>query len=421
MGSSVKKIIFLLPYLNVNATSAERFKSFIVAAEKDSGFETEVITFDYGIKRSYFSGLSVQNVDFLYPKNYRKLKVDFNFVQKLAFKCLNLGYFKLWRLFQLLHLILFQTDIFYPGKINKEFSVSNKDTLVVCSGSHFSLFSSGKSLCDEFGYKLIVDYRDPWTFGYKAIDGFVLVQKFKIFFGRIKEIRILKRASLVITVSESLKSFFPKKYQHKIEVFTNGSNFSSEEVKPNQFPTDFNLVYAGTIYNEQLREEVFFSALKKFIYDKDKSRIKLQFLGAKENNVLLHTIKKYDLQSISEVTPRLNREDFLSHMNNASSFFHLRYDDKTNVISSKLSEYLIFKKPIILPVSDNGDIAELVGSKKGNFVCETQEEILETLNNLWERFESNKPANLDGSTVSENMLTRSQIAEVLIKEIKELP
>lgn len=417
MEPQQKRLIFILPYLNVNTTSAERFKSFINVAESYPGLGTEVITFEYGIHRSYFYGLSTDNIDFFQPKSYRKLNVKFNYLQKIAFWSLNSGHIKLWRFFQLMHLILFRKDIFYPGNINKYFSKSKVETFVFCSGSHFSIFVTAKKLCDTFGYKLILDYRDPWTFGYTAIDGFEFVQKLKIFFGRTKEIKLLQSAFLITTVSESLRQFFPKKYSDKIEVIPNGSNFNKEDVTPNEFPEYFNLVYAGTIYNEQLKEKIFFDAFSKFIKDKDKSKIRLQFIGANRTKGLSKLIAKYDLQSVSLITPRLIKSEFVQYMNNASVFLHFRFHNKSNVISSKLAEYLNFRKPILLPVSDKGDIAQSIVLNQAGFVCRDVESVLYTLNLLWEKFERKESTTLVSAIHESQKITRLEIAKQLLEKI----
>ncbi len=421
MQTQTKKIIFIFPYLNVNTTSAERFKSFIIASEENTRVETEVITCDYRVKRSYFSGLSLENIDFFLPKNHQSLTVKFNFIQRIAFWSLNKGLFKLWRAFQLLHLIFYHTDVFYPGDISKYFSKSTKETIVFCSGSHFSLFSAAKSICDTSGYKLVIDYRDPWTFGYQAIDGFAIVQKLKAFFGRKKELIFLESAALVTTVSESLKAFFPAKYQYKIRVISNGSNFTEDEINPNPFPTNFNLVYAGTIYNQQLKEETFFEVFKLFLIGKDNSKIKLQFLGADGNVNLTKLIKKYSLESVTYMSPRLAKADFLNSMNNASAFIHLRFDQNRKVISSKLAEYLNFKKNVILPVSDNGDIAESILENHAGFVCDSYEDIQQTLNLLWEKHQRKESAIVISRNYSGEARDRRQIAKELIEEILLIP
>jgi hypothetical protein len=62
-NSDKKEIIFILPYLNVNTTSAERFKSLISAFDANDNFKVRILIIDYKLKRSYFTGLQTNSLD----------------------------------------------------------------------------------------------------------------------------------------------------------------------------------------------------------------------------------------------------------------------------------------------------------------------------------------------------------------------
>ena len=414
--NSVKRIIFILPYLNLNTTSSERFKSFIKAAEANVNLVVEVITIDYGINKSYFAGLSKENVDYYYPENHKAVKFSLNIIQRLGFLAINNQIRFLWRVFQLLHLLIYGQDIFYPGNINLR-SVVESEGFVFCSGSHFSLFSTGKTLAQSLNYKLILDYRDPWTFGYNPVDGVKFVHYLKVFFGRRREINLLNSADLVTTVSKSIKDFFPLNFINKVNVVPNGSNFFQTHLTPNLPHTSFNIVYAGTIYNEQLIEEDFFQALKTFIEQKNISRIKLEFLGASGNPKLKELIYRYRLNPITTITPRLKKEEFCLKMNQASVFIHLRYSNKKHIISSKQAEYLNFAKPILLPISDYGDLATSILEHQAGYVTENKEAFILKLNELWQKFENGESLKMNHSTEFLEEMSREYIANKLINEL----
>ncbi|MFC5283699.1 hypothetical protein [Pedobacter alpinus] len=417
-----KQIVLILPYLNVNTTSAERFKSFIRAFELNNSLNTNVITFDYGIKKSYFLGLETTPADSFSPKNYQIIKVKLNLIQSLGVRFLNNDFKKLWRIFQLLHLIIYQKDIFYPNFSLNDLNIELKNNdYIFTSGSHFSLFEIAENLSKKFGLKLILDYRDPWTLGYNPIDGLSVIHYLKILISRKKEIKLLNSAFLITTVSESLKSFFPLHYQSKIKIFANGSNFLIEEVEKQTQTKTFQIVYAGTIYREQLQDETFFESLQGFVVNKKTENIKLKFLGVGDNKSLKKLIKKYNLKNITSYTHRLKRDEFLLQMNNTSIFLHLKYGNKKDVISSKQAEYLMFNRPILLPVSDNGDIAESILKNKAGFVCNNQSEVLKALESIWTKFKNQENLYLNRIETYNFNISREKIAKDFVNMVLNPP
>src|SRR5690606_14096607 len=102
---------------------------------------------------------------------------------------------------------------------------------------------------------------------------------------------------------ESLKSFFPKEIQLKTTVVENGSNYNEEEIMPliNAKPSTFNLVYIGTIYDEQLQDETFFESFSIFKKNiKDSTSISLKFIGSKRNKKLISVLNKHNLLDVVE-------------------------------------------------------------------------------------------------------------------------
>ncbi|OAQ38781.1 hypothetical protein A5893_12085 [Pedobacter psychrophilus] len=413
-----KEIIFILPYLDVNTTSAERFKSFIAAFEENKQFILRIIIIDYNLERSFFSGLEINNSNAPFSNKFcENIKPKLNFIQKLGFRFLKSGEKKKWRLLQLLHLLVYKTDIFYPGNISIQ--KRSNTGFIFSSGSHFSFFSTASQIAKNLRFDIILDYRDPWTYGYTAIDGKEWVQKSKYFFGRIKEIRYIKQAQFITTVSESLKNFFPVKFHNKILVLPNGSNYTNHHVINETPKNAFNIVYVGTIYNDQLRENIFFHALNKFIKNKDLSQISLKFIGSSQNSNLIKMIKNFKLEEITEITPRLNNNQVLNYLNNASIFLQFKYGNRNDVISSKQAEYLMFRRPILLPISDNGDIAESILKYKAGYVCESESQIIDTLELLWEKFKNGENLFINQPQEFIESISRKKIAEDFARLLTE--
>jgi glycosyltransferase involved in cell wall biosynthesis len=235
------------------------------------------------------------------------------------------------------------------------------------------------------------------------------------------EMHILKNADHIITVSESLKSFFPPEFQHKITVIENGSNFEQEEIitKINCKPSQFNVVYLGTVYDDQLFEEDFFIAFAEFYKNSTvKEQISLKFIGSDKNLKLKKILKKYGLDEISEITVRVDNETLIQYLLNASIFLHLRFKGRSKIISSKISDYLMFRKPILLPVSDKGDIADSITHYNAGYVCNGVGETLESLREEYKKYLTGESIVLHKNDFS--WLSRKELAKKLTKIISSL-
>jgi hypothetical protein len=414
-----KDIIFLLPYLHVNTTSAERFKSFISAFISDKRCRLSVIVIQYPSRKSFFPGFGLK-VDSLMEITTLNYKAQLNFIQKTGFYFLERDFIKLWKICKLLQLIFFRTDIFHPGNLSELTNqfIKNEGSIII-SGGPFSFFYPAYLLSKKLNYQLIVDYRDPQTFGYIPLDGFSFIYRLRMWLERGREITVIKNTFLISTVSNSLKQFFPKEYHKKINIFPNGSNFLHKNVIKISPIDKFNIVYAGTIYDDQLKNDDFFSAFRSFIEGRNCSKISLQFVGSNQNPKLKEKILEYKLEHYTEITPRLKKIKLLKYLNNASVFLHLKYGDKKDIISSKQAEYLMFRRPILLPVSDEGDLKESILSNNAGYVCYKKDDILKSLELLWSKFLNKENLFIEQPSEFIENLSREKIAEKFVKQILE--
>ena len=324
------------------------------------------------------------------------------------------------KIFLALHLMFYKVDHWFVSK--EDISTINLNASVIISGGTSGIIKSASYLADKNKAKLVLDYRDPLNFGYHLLETNNLFYKFKRFFTIRNEIRFLRKADHIITISESLKRFFPKEFQEKISVIENGSNYEFNLIKDsiNQKPKEFNIVYLGRIYNEQLLDKTFFTAIKVFIKQHkitDES-FKIYFIGSKLNLLLPEIITKYGLNSFTHTTERLEEEGILNYLLNASMFLHLKYGDRSQIITSKNADYLMFKKPILLPVSDKGDLAESITKYKAGYICSGIEETVNALNKEYNKFLNKESVTLDNGDFS--FLSRSEISKKLLAVIKNL-
>src|SRR5690606_8137834 len=152
--------------------------------------------------------------------------------------------------------LLFREETLTPRDFNliETLNKNNKDGYIITFGTQYGNFKYAFKLASHLNLKLVLDYRDQWTYGYQNLQGIKSDYKLKRAILRKTEESLLKKASLITTVSKTLKSYFPSEFQHKIHVIPNGSNYEESDIREKEDKT-FNIVYTGTIYNDQRSEE----------------------------------------------------------------------------------------------------------------------------------------------------------------------
>lgn len=315
-----------------------------------------------------------------------------------------------------LHILVYKTDQ-WVADISDFNAIDKYQPTIVMAGGGGGIIETAYKLSRKYHAKLILDYRDPWNFGYNLLETNKFANQFKKRFTIKRELELLGIADHIITVSASIKSFFPSQFHHKISIIENGSNFEPRILVDAIVgkPKCFNIVYSGTIYDEQLKDVSFFVALKKFIERNNilKGGTVLKFLGSSKNKLLPGLLKKHFLEEHSIITDRLTQDDVKTHLSNASIFLQLKYDDRSQIITSKQADYLMFRKPILLPNSDHGDIEESIKKYNAGYVCDGKvESIIAVLQKEYNKHLSGVSCTLDEKDLSN--LSRNKIAEKLL-------
>lgn len=331
--------------------------------------------------------------------------------------------------------MLLMTYFFFTGKeifdLGKEFHKYKKKTnivltsedIVIASFPSIAIHNLGFSLKQEFGCKLVLDYRDPGVFGYQLIEENRIMSILRRFFLKRKELRNLKSADLVVTISDSIRSLFPEKYREAIQVIRNG--YDIRKINFNlikHHPYTFKLVYLGSVYNDQLVDTTFFKAVRKFI---DKNVIQpqyfqIRFIGTGESLKLKETIKYFDLDPYTYVGEKMPLEQIYSELYSTAMFFHLKYGDRKEIITTKQYEYLAFQKPILLPVNDYGDLEQNIKKYKAGFVCENTDQIVSVLENTFDNHFNGNPSKVSRTENELYDLSRQGQEEKLLKLIEML-
>jgi len=410
-----KEVILIITHdLSINQTSTFRYFSFINAL-KDKGHIVKGISFDFQFKPHPINSLEKLSGDFSTNSDISIIKpIKNNIIQKLLILSdkIKTPYF-IKKFLLALHIIIYKSDQWLIDISNFDFCDSLKPTVII-SGGAGGIIKSSYLLAKKYNAKLIIDYRDPWNLGYQLLETNSYIHFFKKKLTISSELKYLKYAEHITTVSDTLKSFFPSNFHHKITVIENGSNFEISDTDYNFDFKSFNITYTGTLYDDQLKDHSFFMAFSDFIKENLISHdvLKLQFIGSKKNVSLIEIIKKYELESYTNVTSRLNLMKLKKILQETWLFLHLKYGDRRGIITSKNADYILFNKPILLPNTDHGDIAASILKNKAGYVCNGKiDDIKEVLKTEFQKFLNGVDPRLFNQINSS--MTRSEIAKKL--------
>ncbi len=298
-----------------------------------------------------------------------------------------------------------------------------KEDIILVSFPSLAIHNLGYALKQEFGCKLILDYRDPGVFGYQQIEDNKILSFLRKRFLKRNELRNLKAADLIVTISASIRNLFPEKYRDQIEVIRNGFDFKKINFNLiKHHPYTFKLIYLGTVYNDQLEDTTFFKAIRKLIdlHVIQPQYFQVKFVGTGESLRLKEIIRHYHLEPYVQVSQKMPIEQVYTELYSAAMFFHLKYGNRKEIITTKQYEYLAFQKPILLPVNDDGDLEESIKRYQAGYICENENDIIQFLKQSIDNHFQNKPARVERTEAELYELSRQGQEEKLLKLIDKL-
>lgn len=244
----------------------------------------------------------------------------------------------------------------------------------IVTANPYNQFRFGYLLNKKYSIPWIADYRDDWTTS--EINTSIIFNRFLLFFNKRSEKKWVRTSSLITSVS--------KYYAKKIESFVgipgvellNG--FDEDNYKGlNQTYTmkndALNIVYNGSLYDTQPIEE-FIAVVRELnlMYD---NYINIYFPGLAFNksqaNRLTNLVKGFENHIF--ISERISKIKVLNLQNQCDLLLMISHTGYKGIPSSKLYEYIGFKKPILLFPSDK-DIIENTLDKTGlGVICNTTE------------------------------------------------
>ena len=225
-----KKIV-LLTYYYSPGIKAGGFRAINLSKSLAKTNQVTVITAERGFDNSYTRS---RNLRVIRVRMWPRIPISTN---NLVMRKIRLLWNKLSMPDSFIGWILFA--IWAILKVNRQEGVD----VIIATGPPFSTMIAPYFVNIAKKIPYIMDYRDPWTmYEWKLLYD---VKKYK----RI-ESAIIKRASLIVKVTEEMGSAFIREanYDKAVEIITNGYSELMYSCKPKELKNKIRIVYAGNYY-----------------------------------------------------------------------------------------------------------------------------------------------------------------------------
>jgi len=232
---------------------------------------------------------------------------------------------------------------------------TNKVDLILATGEPFVLFSYADALSKEFKTPWVADYRDPWTQRKIKNSSFVF-DTWNAYF----EKKIVQSAAEINTVSDFCRLQITRLIKDKqLNIIPNG--FDAEAGKPTvsiEQPSDvLTIGFAGTIYEWHPIKSIL-SVLESYLAAHPLDKIHINFYGInieKEMNTMLATAFK-DIQTNITIFPKVPNDKIIEELSKNNVL--LLFNDYS-ILGTKIFDYLISQRKILLCYADDGDALQL--------------------------------------------------------------
>ena len=244
-------------------------------------------------------------------------------------------------------------------KFLQKYLNSNKVDAIISTGPPHSMHLIAQKLHKKNKLKWIADFRDPWTDLYYNKD--FSEQSFAKKKYKILEKSVLKNADCVLTVSESLKEQFSINAR-RVEVITNGYDNETRSAEDTVLDKLFTISYIGLL-PKQSNPKLFFKVLQELCSQNEdfKNDLKLNFIGDISDDVRVEVLKN-NLEKNTSFKGYVDHEKAIEFQNKAQVLLLLipNIEKSKGILTGKLFEYLIAKRPILAIGPEDGDLAEIL-------------------------------------------------------------
>ena len=250
----------------------------------------------------------------------------------------------------------------------KKYLKTNKIDVVITTGPPHSMHLIGLNLNKELNIKWIADFRDPWT----EIDYFqqLPLTKKAIEKHHSLEKEVLKNADAVLVVGKTMQENFSK-FNSKVITVTNGFD---EALTPENVALDpkFSVTHIG-LMNADRNPKMLWEVLAEIVSENEEfsKDFDLKLIGKADASVIAD-ISKYRLSKNVQVIDYVTHDKVVEFQQKSQVLLLIvnNVPSAKGILTGKIFEYLMAKRPILAIAPSNGDVSEIINETNSGVVID---------------------------------------------------
>ena len=253
-------------------------------------------------------------------------------------------------------------------KYLKKYLEENKINLVITTGPPHSMHLIGLNLKQQLKIKWIADFRDPWT----EIDYFhqLPLSKKAIEKHHHLEEEVLKKADAVLVVGDSMKKKYLK-YNKNVITVTNGFD-EVEESEVVELDSKFSLTHIG-LMNADRNPRMLWEVLAEIMNENlsFEADFELKLIGKLDPSIL-DDVASYQLSEKIQVIDYVSHNKVIQYQKKSQVLLLIvnNVPSANQIITGKIFEYLMAKRPILAIAPTTGDLSEIINKTNSGDVID---------------------------------------------------
>ncbi len=272
----------------------------------------------------------------------------------------------------------------------KTYLKENKVAVIITTGPPHSTHLIGLHLKKKLGIKWIADFRDPWT----EIDYFhqLPLTKRALKKHHFLEKEVLKNADAVLVVGNTMNEKYSK-FNTNVNTITNGFD---GEIKDATIKLDakFSLTHIG-LMNADRNPKILWQVLSEISSENIEfaADFELKLIGKVAHSVV-KDISNYKLTKNVQIIKYVPYNEVIAFQKKAQVLLLIvnNVPSANQIITGKIFEYLMAKRPILAIAPINGDLAEIVDTTNSGFVIgfNEKDKLKNTILDLYSKYKAEK-------------------------------
>ncbi len=253
----------------------------------------------------------------------------------------------------------------------KKYLKTNKIDVVITTGPPHSMHLIGLNLKKELNIKWIADFRDPWT----EIDYFqqLPLTKKAIEKHHYYEKEVLNNADAVLVVGKTMQDNF-RPFNTNVIAVTNGFDevFADEKVV---LDSKFTITHIG-LMNADRNPKMLWEVLSEIVFENKEfsSDFELKLIGKADVSVIAD-ISAFRFSNNVQVIDYVTHDKVVEFQQKSQVLLLIvnNVPNAKGIITGKIFEYLMAKRPILAIAPIDGDLAEIIKETNSGLVVDFED------------------------------------------------